>query len=112
MKLNQMPASTKPLVTHPKDRETLCPVYLRINPAEIVVLKNILEGYDFLGLLRTLNQDRGEVVVLTVDDTVKELMALLASLQAELGFDIIEPPDSVCEDWLLAESYPDRHPKG
>lgn len=87
-------------------RETLRPVYIQIDPEQLVVLKYIIESYDFLGIIRTLNREKGEIVILAVEDTVDELMRVLVSVQPEIGFAIVPPPESVCEDWLLAETYP------
>ncbi len=94
---------------HPKDRETLRPIYIRLDPEQLVVLKYIVESYDFMGVIRTLNRESGEIVVLAVEDTVAELQSLLASVQSEIGFIITPPPASACEDWLLSETFPTVH---
>ncbi len=83
--------------------EQLAPVYLKIAPENIVLVKSIIESYDDLGILRTLDADRGEIVVLAVSDTLSTLNALLESIKDEVGFEIIPPPPSLEKDWLMAD---------
>lgn len=59
--------------------------YLNIEPARISWLKFILEGYDGLAVLSTLDRLVGHVVVATPSSQEKELFALLESLSPELA---------------------------
>ena len=43
----------------------LVPLFLKVAPQEIVFIKHILESYEELAVVRTLNADRGEIVALT-----------------------------------------------
>ena len=88
----------------PSDR--LAPIFLTIASEDIVYLKSILESYEELGIIRTLNKDRGEIVILALPDTKHELLALLESLRDDLTFRITPPPPDAGEDWLLREEWP------
>lgn len=87
----------------------LRPIPLIINPSEIVVFKFILEAYDGLAELRTLNSETGKLLILATEDTAKEVRELLVSLKEQLGL-ILVPEDKTLEfmaheteDWLTKE---------
>ena len=84
------------------EQDTLCPVFLRVPPEHIVFLKFILEGHEGIGI----NAERADIVILALTDTVQDLHDLLDSLKPKLPFEIITPdPESLSDDWLLAEHY-------
>jgi hypothetical protein len=87
----------------------LRPIFIKIAPEDIVWLKSILESYEDLGIIRTLNRLKGEIVILALSDTVDDLHQLLLALQKETNFRIIPPSamlcqEGMCEDWLLTEN--------
>lgn len=75
--------------------------YLNIPPENIVLLKSILESYDELGIIRTIDKRRGDVAVLCVPDLKRELEALLHSVSAEVGITFLPIPETSGEDWFL-----------
>ena len=77
------------------------PFFLQLLPERIVELKAILEGYDELGVLRTLNRKTGVVVILAISDLRPTLEALIDSLLGQLEMVRIPRPDGVSEDWLV-----------
>lgn len=86
----------------------LCPIFIKIALEDLVYLKSILESYDELGIIRTLNRARGEIVILAVAGNVSELQQVLAAVKTEIDFEIIPQPSvelssESCEDWLLRE---------
>ncbi len=93
------------------DGDELRPVFIKIAPEDIVYLKSVLESYEELGIIRTLNRLTGEIVILALKDTEKELLELLEALKAEIDFRIVPPPDIPSEDWLLAEYLEERGEK-
>ena len=86
------------------DLDNLKPIFIKIAPEDIVWLKSVLESYEDFGIIRTLNRDKGEIVILALNDTIDDLNALLASLQKDTNFRIIPAPEGICEDWLLTEN--------
>ena len=72
----------------------MSPIFLRLAPQDIVYLKAILESYDELGVLRTLDQKTGDVVILSLPDLKPALEGLLSSLVNEINFTILEAAPS------------------
>ncbi|OVE80296.1 hypothetical protein BVY02_00740 [bacterium J17] len=81
--------------------DQLRPIFLKLPPDNIVQLKFTLESYEGLGILRTLDSDTGEVVILALEDTLADVESLLESIKGELGMRKIEAPESLEGDWLL-----------
>jgi len=74
--------------------------YLRINPSRIYYLKNILEGYDNMALLTTINRKTGLILIRYIPSFQVDLFELLASLAQFLSTTRekdIPPPSSVAE---------------
>ena len=84
--------------------QDLTPIFLRLPPEHIAEFKFLLESYDELGILRTLNPERGEVVILAIPDSLATLHELLGTLKEELNLEIIPPPPSLETDWLVKGS--------
>ena len=90
-----------------KLRSEFVPVFLQLLPKDIVYLKGILESYDELGVLRTLDVKSGSVVILAIADLKPELDKLLDALHGELDFKLVSsPPDwdegrEMMGDWLV-----------
>lgn len=93
------------------ESENLIPVFLRIDPQHIAELKFTLESYEGLGIVRTLDAERGDIVILALRDTHETLKLLLADLSPRLSFREIPPPESLKGDWLLYETYGDSREK-
>ena len=55
-----------------------------IKPQDICFLNGVLEGYDDMAVLRTLDSSRGLVEILASPYYEKELFELLYSLQREM----------------------------
>jgi len=87
--------------------DDLNPVFIKIALEDIVYLKAILEGYEELGVIRTLNRLAGEIVILSPASMAPDLNLLLEALKSEINFRIIPPPKDICEDWLLSEYLSD-----
>ncbi len=52
-------------------------IKVRIDPRNIYVLDDVIEGYDGLGLVTTINAKMGEVVVHVTPDTYDDIMTIL-----------------------------------
>jgi hypothetical protein len=83
----------------------LKPIFISIQPKDIVFLKNIIESYEGLGIVRTLDQKKAVIVLLALVDTYADAQNLLASLKEEgdLNFEIIKEGYPLDNDWLLSE---------
>ena len=80
---------------------TLLPLFLKLPPQNIVELKFTLESYEGIGILRTINPQTGEVVILAVEDSAVELRAIIDSVSVRLELREIPAPENLDEDWLL-----------
>lgn len=85
------------------DNGMLCPVFLKLPPENIVQFMFLLEGYDGLGVVRTLDPGKGEIVVLALKDTVADVRNVIAAVSETVQVREIPPPESLNGDWLLAE---------
>ena len=82
----------------------LIPIFLKLPKELIVEFKFTLESYEGLGIVRTLDSKRGEIVVLALSDTEETVRELIEGLKAPLGLREIPAPPSVENDWLLESS--------
>lgn len=55
-------------------------IYLILNPAHIDFLNKILEGYEHLGVLSTMDRQQGLAVVRGTTDTYQDLLQVLNHL--------------------------------
>ena len=86
------------------DNDNLALIFLKLSPLKIVELKFTLESYEGIGIIRTLNKNIAEVVIIATKDSLSIVNDVLDSLKQELDFTVIPPPASINDDWLLAEN--------
>lgn len=82
---------------------TLIPIYLEIRPQDIAYIKFILESYEEVGIIRTVERKKAVIVLLAVEDFIETAHALLKSLQQEITLIEIPPPPNLSDDWLMTE---------
>lgn len=82
---------------------TLVPIYLEIRPQDIAYIKFILESYEEVGIIRTVERKKAVVVLLAVEDYVETAHAIVKSLQQEITLIEIPPPPGLGDDWLMTE---------
>nr|HDM99632.1 DUF4911 domain-containing protein [Deltaproteobacteria bacterium] len=71
---------------------------LRIDPSSVYFFRFILEGYDNMYLLSTVDPNEGLIVVRAAKGSVKDLSIVLKSLETAIGLDrMYSRPDS----WIL-----------
>ena len=78
-------------------------IFLEILPKDIAYLKFIIESYEGIGIVRTVDQKRAIVDLLVVEDSLQFARSILASLQQEVSLTEISRPPDIGEDWLLQE---------
>ena len=82
---------------------TLTPIYLEICPPDIAYLKFVLESYEEVGIIRTIDRKKAVIVLLAVLDFVEVARAIIKSLQQEITLVEIPPPPDLSDDWLMTE---------
>ena len=73
---------------------------LRIDPSSVYFFRFILEGYDNMFMLSTVDQRIGLVEVRAVKGSVYDLLLILRSLKSIIGLDHM---DSRCNAWLMEQ---------
>jgi hypothetical protein len=82
---------------------SLIPIYLEIAPQDIAYIKFILESYEEVGIIRTVERKKAVIVLLAVEDFVETAQAIIKSLQQEITLIEIPPPPDLSDDWLMTE---------
>ncbi len=75
-------------------------IYLRVQRQDIALLKFVLESYEGIGIVRTIDRKKATVVVLAMPDLVHHVWAVLASLREHMEWYHILPPAEQ-DDWLM-----------
>ncbi len=78
-------------------------IYLEIRPEDIAYVKFIVESYEGVGIIRTVDRKKAVIVLLIVEDFLAVARSLLASLQSEVHLTEIPRPADIGDDWLMRE---------
>jgi len=78
-------------------------IYFEIRPEDIAYVKFIIESYEVIGLIRTIDRKKAVIVVLIVEDFLAVGRSLMASLASEIELTEIPRPADVGDDWLMQE---------
>jgi hypothetical protein len=78
----------------------LIEIYLRLRREDIALLKFVVESYEGIGIVRTLDRKRATVVVLAMPDALAHMRAVLDSLRDDIEWYEIPPPTEQ-DDWLM-----------
>lgn len=78
-------------------------LFLKTTPEHIVTVKFVLESYEGLGIVRTLNAEKGEIVIIAPADSRADLIALIENLKSSFDLRIIPPLTEHAKDWLVEE---------
>ncbi len=65
-------------------------LFLRMPQEEIVIFKFILESYEELGIVRTIDPMRGELCIISTESMRHELDGLVQSLTSDINITIHE----------------------
>lgn len=80
----------------------LIEIYLRIQRTDIALLKFVVESYEGIGIVRTIDRKKATVVILAMPDLVDHMRGVLASLREEMEWYEIPAPTEQ-DDWLMEE---------
>ncbi|HEY3305718.1 MAG TPA: DUF4911 domain-containing protein [Candidatus Binatia bacterium] len=78
-------------------------IYFELRPEDIAYVKFILESYEVIGLIRTIDRKKAIIVVLIVEDFLAVGRSLMDSLRSEIELTEIPRPADVGDDWLMKE---------
>ena len=78
-------------------------IYLRVRRQDIAYIKFIVESYELLGIIRTVDPGKAVIVLLVLDDSLSLARDVLAALVGELDIEEVPRPAGLGDDWLLAD---------
>jgi hypothetical protein len=78
-------------------------IYFELRPEDIAYVKFIIESYEAIGLIRTIDRKKAVIVVLIVADFLAVGRALMDALKSEIELREIPRPADVGDDWLMKE---------
>jgi hypothetical protein len=81
--------------------DDLIPIFLRVRREDIAYIKFVIESYEGIGIVRTLDRHAAIIVVLSTGDFAATVRAVVASIGARLPCAEIDRPAEAQEDWLL-----------
>ncbi|MFN8627761.1 MAG: DUF4911 domain-containing protein [Candidatus Binatia bacterium] len=79
------------------------PIYLRVAPADIALIKFLLESYEGIGIVRTVDARTAVIVVLVVGDFLAVAREILRDLRARVDCVEVAAPPIDADDWLMRE---------
>ena len=82
---------------------TVYPIYLKLEKENIGMIKYIIETYEDVANVRTLDAESGEIVILALEDTKEHARKILEELSREIEFEEISAPKTLENDWLLKQ---------
>ena len=74
-------------------RTDVVEIYLELPPADIAFVKFILESYEGVGVMRTIDRAKAVVVLMIAADFLDDARALLASLRSEVAWREVARPE-------------------
>ncbi len=77
------------------------PIFLRVAPADIALVKFLFESYEGVAIVRTVDRRAAVIVALVSRDFLDVARQILADLQSRIAIEEIPPPPTAGEDWLL-----------
>lgn len=66
------------------------PIYIQVEPRLVNYVNRIMEGYEYLGVVSTLDRSKGILVIRTTPDTTGEVQDILAHLPFSVQYLTIE----------------------
>jgi hypothetical protein len=77
------------------------PIYLRLAPADIALIKFVFESYEGVGIVRTIDPRLASIVLLVVSDGLRVAREIIHDLQARVTCVEIDAPPIEPDDWLM-----------
>jgi hypothetical protein len=75
-------------------------IYLRVQREDIALLKFLVESYEGIGIIRTIDKKKATVVILAMPDFCDQVWAMLESLREYMDWYEVPAPTEQ-DDWLM-----------
>jgi len=79
------------------------PIYLELPPEHIAYVKFIIESYEEVGIIRTVERKKAVIVLLAMRDFLDTARRILDSINNDVPMREIPRPADASEDWFMAE---------
>lgn len=87
----------------PADPVDVHEIYLRVHRPDIAYIKSIVESYELLGIIRTVDPEQAVIVLLVLEDSLQLAREVLGAMADEVSIEEVPRPAGLGDDWLLAE---------
>jgi hypothetical protein len=78
-------------------------LYFTLRPEDIAYVKFVLESYDGVGIIRTVDRKQAVIAALVVEDFLATAHKLFAALKSDIDIVAIARPEAIGDDWLMQE---------
>lgn len=78
-------------------------LYLRVRRQDIAYIKFIVESYELLGIIRTVDPREAVIVLLVLEDSLALARDVIEALSGEVPLEEVPRPAGLGGDWLLGE---------
>jgi hypothetical protein len=82
-------------------------IFLQVRRADIAYIKFLVESYEGIGIVRTLDRHAAVIVVLAAPDFAATVRDIVAAIGQEIPCVEIPRPAVAATDWLLREPEDD-----
>lgn len=79
------------------------PIFIKLPVHNIVELKFIVESYEGLAIVRTLDVEKGHVLIMSLEKTRADVLNILDSIAKDLSLELIDDVEISDDDWLWNE---------
>jgi len=76
-------------------------IFLRVRRADIAYIKFLIESYEGVGIIRTLDRHAAIIVLLAAPDFADTVRGIIAAMQQVIPCVEIPRPAIAATDWLL-----------
>ncbi|HVN87039.1 MAG TPA: DUF4911 domain-containing protein [Candidatus Binatia bacterium] len=70
----------------------IVPLYLRVHPRDIALIKFVVESYEGIAIVRTVDKAAAVIVLLVVPDFLSTVRSVLDSLADQIPWEEVPPP--------------------
>jgi hypothetical protein len=62
-------------------------ILIRVNPCDVNYINRIMEGYEYLGVVTTIDRSQGLLLIRTTPDTRDEASQILRAISVPIAFE-------------------------
>ncbi|HWP59870.1 MAG TPA: DUF4911 domain-containing protein [Candidatus Acidoferrales bacterium] len=78
-------------------------IYLELSPEDIAYVKFVVESYEGVGIVRTVDRKKAVIVLLATESFLPTARQLADALKKEVPLSEVPRPADLPDDWLMRE---------